>query len=253
MVQNIYGSYDRIRDTRVSSDFSPSEVLGTRPVRIDLIVLCDLIERLSGLFIMAEKVDSESGVLHNVTMPRSWFINLIIPDMDLEKDTATFSMFAETIVGLMQRIDAQVRRIDELVRLVPRLNTLAQQLNMLVKRIGTQVQKTDALVQQANALAQQADALVQQADALIRRADALVQQIDAQDQLTDAQVQQTDAQDRPTDMQDQLTDVQDRLTDAQDQLTDTQDQLDRIETGEQFIADGSRVTSLTGPLYIART
>ena len=78
-------------------------------MRIDLIVLCDLVERLSGLFIMAERANSGSGVLHNITMPRSWFINLNLPDADLEKDTSTFLTFAETIIWIMQEINEQVQ------------------------------------------------------------------------------------------------------------------------------------------------
>ena len=93
----------------VSLLISPlSEVLRSSPVRVDLIVLCDLVERLSGLFIMAMRVGS-GGVLHDVTMPRSWFINLILPGTNLRKDTSAFSGFASTMIELMQRIDAQVR------------------------------------------------------------------------------------------------------------------------------------------------
>ena len=88
---------------------SLSEVLRCG-LRVDLNALCDLAERLSGLFIMAYRFNSRGGVLHNVTMPRSWFINLILPGTDLGKDTSTFSMFASTIIDLMQRIDAQVQR-----------------------------------------------------------------------------------------------------------------------------------------------
>ena len=74
-------------------------------------MLCDLAERLSGLFIMANRVkESWRGVLQNITMPRSWFINLILPDMDLGMDTSTFLMFVETLVVLMLQIDAQVHR-----------------------------------------------------------------------------------------------------------------------------------------------
>ena len=43
-------------------------------------------------------------------MPRSWFINLILSNTDLEKDTSAFTMFASTLIELMQRIDAQVQR-----------------------------------------------------------------------------------------------------------------------------------------------
>jgi len=76
---------------------------------VDLIVLCDLVERLSGLFIMAERVNSGSGVLHNVTMPRSWFIKLNLPDTGLEKDTSTFLTFVETMIEFMQQINVQVQ------------------------------------------------------------------------------------------------------------------------------------------------
>jgi len=84
-----------------------SEVLRSQ-LRVDLTVLCDLVERLSGLFIMARNV--LGGVLHNVIMPRSWFITLILPDTDLRKDTSTLSTFAETMIDLMQQIDTQVQR-----------------------------------------------------------------------------------------------------------------------------------------------
>ena len=97
-------------NTRMSLLTSPlSEVLRSSPVRVDLIVLCDLVERLSGLFIMARRVGF-GGVLHDVTMPRSWFINLILPGTDFERDTSTFSEFVSAIIELMERIDAQVRR-----------------------------------------------------------------------------------------------------------------------------------------------
>lgn len=89
--------------------FPFSEVLRCR-LRVDLNALCDLAERLSGLFIMAYRFNSRGGILHNVTLPRSWFINLIIPGTDLGKDTSSFSMFASTIIELMQKIDAQVQQ-----------------------------------------------------------------------------------------------------------------------------------------------
>ena len=97
-------------DLRASLLIYPlSEVLRTR-LPVDLTLLCDLTERLSGLFIMARSVNSLGGVLHNVTMPRSWFIALILPDTDLRQDTSTFFVFAETMVDLMQQIDAQIQR-----------------------------------------------------------------------------------------------------------------------------------------------
>ena len=89
--------------------FPSSEILRSG-MRVDVNALCDLAERLSGLFIMAYRVNSRGGVLHNVTLPRSWFINLISSGSDLRKNTSTFLMFAETVIKLMQRIDVQVQR-----------------------------------------------------------------------------------------------------------------------------------------------
>ena len=93
----------------ISSDFFPSEALRSG-LRADLNPLCDLVERLSGLFIMTYQANSQGGVLHNVALPRSWFIKLILPGMNFRKDMSTFFTFTSTIIELMQKIDAQVRR-----------------------------------------------------------------------------------------------------------------------------------------------
>jgi len=89
--------------------FSLSEIIRRWP-RVDLNTLCDLAERLCGLFIVAYRVNSRGGVLHNVTLPRSWFINLILLGTDLGKDTSAFLMFAKTIIELMQQINEQTQR-----------------------------------------------------------------------------------------------------------------------------------------------
>jgi len=85
-----------------------SEVLYSR-LRVDLNALCDLAERLSGLFVMAYRANSR-GVLHDVTLPRSWFINLILPGVDLKRDTSTLFTLVSNMIELMQRIDAQVQQ-----------------------------------------------------------------------------------------------------------------------------------------------
>jgi len=58
---------------------------------------------------MAYRVNSR-GSLHDITLPRSWFVNLISPGTDLGKDTSFFVKFVSAIIELMQRIDAQVQR-----------------------------------------------------------------------------------------------------------------------------------------------
>ena len=110
LVRCAYGAYGGCAGPRESLLICPnSEVLRCR-LRVDLNALCDLAERLSGLFIMAYRVNSRGGVLHNVTLPRSWFINLILPGTTLGKDTSAFLLFASTTIELMQQIDAQVQR-----------------------------------------------------------------------------------------------------------------------------------------------
>ena len=76
---------------------------------MDLNHLCDLAERLSGLFIMAYRVYFR-GLLHNVTLPRSWFINLIRPRPNLSKNTSTFLPFTRVLIDLMQRVSNQVEQ-----------------------------------------------------------------------------------------------------------------------------------------------
>ena len=46
-------------------------------------------------------------VLHGVTLPRSWFINLIFPSVDFRKDTSAFVKFSSTLIELMHRIHAE--------------------------------------------------------------------------------------------------------------------------------------------------
>ena len=75
---------------------------------MDLNHLCDLVERLSGLFIMAYSVRFR-GALHDVTLPRSWFINLIRPHPILRKHT-TIKSFTPIIVDLMREISSQVEQ-----------------------------------------------------------------------------------------------------------------------------------------------
>jgi hypothetical protein len=76
---------------------------------MDLNHLCDLAERLSGLFIMAYRVYFR-GILHDVTLPRSWFINLIRVHPNLRKHTSMILSFTRTIIELMQQIARKVEQ-----------------------------------------------------------------------------------------------------------------------------------------------
>jgi len=85
---------------QISAPLPPVEVVRSG-LRVDLNVLCDLAERLSGLFILAQANSRRAGVLHNVTLPRSWFINLILPGVVLRKDTLALPKFTSTMIELM--------------------------------------------------------------------------------------------------------------------------------------------------------
>ena len=76
---------------------------------MDLNHLCDLVERLSGLFIMAYSVYFREK-LHNVALPRSWFINLIRSHPNLRKQMSTLLPFTRTIIELMRRVFKQVEQ-----------------------------------------------------------------------------------------------------------------------------------------------
>ena len=85
-----------------------SDVL-RKGLRVDLNALCDFVERLSCLFIVAYRVNIR-GMVHDITLPRSWFINLIPPGTDLKMDTSSLVKFASATIELMQRIDAKARQ-----------------------------------------------------------------------------------------------------------------------------------------------
>lgn len=77
---------------------------------VDLNLLCDFVEKLTGSFIIAHKVHHQRHVLHEVALPRSWFMNFIPPGTDLRKDASYIPWFASTVIEFMHQIDAQVQR-----------------------------------------------------------------------------------------------------------------------------------------------
>ena len=90
---------------------SPSEILQSG-LPIDLNVLCDVIERLTGLFIMVHNMPHKVGSrwLHELALPQSWFISLTLPETVPETDASNFRNFVSAIIKLMQQIDAQILR-----------------------------------------------------------------------------------------------------------------------------------------------
>ena len=87
--------------------YSLSEAFHSK-LRIDPNTLCNLAEGISGLFIMTRSCESLEGVLHDVILPRRWFINLILPGTDLRKDSSTLFAFVADIIDLMQRINERM-------------------------------------------------------------------------------------------------------------------------------------------------
>jgi hypothetical protein len=60
---------------------------------------------------MARKFDPLRNVLHEVALPRSWFIGFIPSDAKfLRKDTSYLPECASTVIEFMNQIDAQVQR-----------------------------------------------------------------------------------------------------------------------------------------------
>ena len=88
--------------------YLPSGIFSSQ-LRVDLNALSDLAERLSGLSIMAYQANFRGGISHDVTLPRSWFIDLI-PDTHLGEDTPTLFTLVSTVIELMQRTDTQVQQ-----------------------------------------------------------------------------------------------------------------------------------------------
>ena len=70
---------------------------------------CDAVERLCGLFIMAHRVTTGQRTLHDVILPRSWFINLsrLLPALD--KNIIYLRRFATDLTELLRHFN---RRLD---------------------------------------------------------------------------------------------------------------------------------------------
>ena len=74
---------------------------------MDIGPFCDAVERLCGSFILAHRFMTARGILHNVTLPRSWFINLSRSLPLLNKNTNHIPHFVNDTIELLRRIDLQ--------------------------------------------------------------------------------------------------------------------------------------------------
>lgn len=69
---------------------------------------CDTVERLCGLFIMADRFKRHRS-LHDVTLPYSWFISLSRSLPTLDKDTSYLPRFVNGTIELLGHLN---RRLD---------------------------------------------------------------------------------------------------------------------------------------------
>lgn len=76
-------------------------------VPVDIGHYCDAVERLCGSIILSYRFMMERGVLHGVTLPRSWFINLFRPLPLLDKNTTWIPHFVNDTLEFLRRVDLQ--------------------------------------------------------------------------------------------------------------------------------------------------
>ena len=68
---------------------------------------CDAVEKPCGLFILAYRFNAQQGSLHDVILPRSWFIGLSRFLQALDKNTSYLRRFVEIAVEFLQRLNSQ--------------------------------------------------------------------------------------------------------------------------------------------------
>lgn len=76
-------------------------------VPVDVGHYCDAVERLCGSLILSYRSTTEFGILHGITLPRSWFINLLHSSPPLDKNISYIPHFVNDTIELLRRIDSQ--------------------------------------------------------------------------------------------------------------------------------------------------
>ena len=76
-------------------------------VPVDVGHYCDAVERLCGSLILSYRSTMEFGILHGITLPRSWFINLLHSSPPLDKNISYIPHFVNDMIELLRRIDSQ--------------------------------------------------------------------------------------------------------------------------------------------------
>ena len=95
--------------TRILGSFITCARRGILIKRIPVNVgpFCDAMERLCGSLILAHRFMTGRGILHGVTLPRSWFIGLSRSLTVLNKDTNCIPRFVDDAIELLRRVDLQ--------------------------------------------------------------------------------------------------------------------------------------------------
>lgn len=75
-------------------------------VKIDVVALCHVMDRLCGSFIIAQSFQHRKDGFHDVLLPRSWVADLIDGNRLLFKDTNTLVLFVPIFRGLLQQLYA---------------------------------------------------------------------------------------------------------------------------------------------------
>ena len=76
-------------------------------VPVEIGPYCDAVERLCGLHTLAHRFTTDGGILHGVTLPRSWFTSLLRSHPVLDKNIRYLPHFVNDMVELLRRLDSQ--------------------------------------------------------------------------------------------------------------------------------------------------
>lgn len=93
-----------------SFDLCACRQILTNNIPVDAGHFCDAVERLCGSFILSYRFVMGGGVLHGITLPRSWFIGLLRSFPPLDKNTTYIPHFVHDAIELLRRIDLQRER-----------------------------------------------------------------------------------------------------------------------------------------------
>lgn len=76
-----------------------------KQVPIDISLLCDIMDHLCGSMILAIRIQSQEGSLHDVTLPKSWLVRLLPKLENLRsKDRQLSRLYKNNMGDLLEQI-----------------------------------------------------------------------------------------------------------------------------------------------------